>query len=301
MTFGDNNAMRRFIGAFFACCALLSAHAFAAEKPNVLVMGEDADEPGREAVVVARDTRVFKQVLETITEELTREGYSVFDERAVTLGNFKQNRTGRGEAELIDIARSVNRPPIDVLVLFTVYAGARELAYTTNVYARITGRIVDTRTGRKLGSVEVASPPGWKAPVDCTADCLVENIGENAKGLASELGAELAQRLSLTMQETKETSTAARSSAYTLVFGGFTPDDLSGVEEYLVAFKGYKVHRPVATSPRGVEYWYEIDTDSARLNRNLRMMLDRLGAEGRISYSSADNTFMVEKKSPAKP
>ena len=35
------------------------------------------------------------------------------------------------------------------------------------------------------------------------------------------------------------------STAYTIIFSGFTPDDITSIEEYIVAFKGYEHHRPV--------------------------------------------------------
>lgn len=71
-----------------------------------------------------------------------------------------------------------------------------------------------------------------------------------------------------------------------------------GQSEYLVAFKGYKLHHPLTTSPRSIQSWYEIDSDSARLSRNLRMMLDRVGSEGRITFSSTDNTLLRPRRPP---
>ena len=163
-----------------AIVAGMSVPGYAAGRANILVMGEDAAEPGAslDTVVVARDTRVFKQVLEAISNSLVHDGFDVYDERALTLDNFKQNRTGRTEVELLDIARSVQSPPMDAVAIFTVYAGARKLAYTTDIYARITARIVNTRTGQKIGAFEVTSPRGWKAPTGCERDCLLEVIGE---------------------------------------------------------------------------------------------------------------------------
>jgi hypothetical protein len=277
-----------------------------AASSNIQVMGEDAEDRGAAAdtVVVARDTRVFRQVLDAISDSLTQDGFTVFDERAVTLDNFRQNRVGRGEAELLDIARSVQRPPMDAVVIFTAYAGARKLAYTTDVYARIVGRVLNVRTGRKLGGFEVTSPRGWKAPAGCERDCLLEVIGRNAKAMAGDLGSILSQQIIVAAAETRSTGAgagaAALPGAYTMVFAGFSPEEISDIEEYLVAFRGYKLHRPVSSSPRAIQYWYEIDSDSARLNRNLRMMLDRVGAEGRITFSSTDSTFTVEKSPVAK-
>ena len=44
------------------------------------------------------------------------------------------------------------------------------------------------------------------------------------------------------------------------------------------------------------EYWYETHADAARLNRNLRPMLDRINVYGRISVS--DNAIRVAKVGP---
>ena len=298
--------MSRIIGAILFCMVgVMPITSYAEDRANILVMGEDADERSAtlDTVVVARDTRVFKQVLEAISDSLAQDGFDVYDERAVTLDNFKQNRVGRTEVELLDIARSVQRPPIDAVAIFTVYAGARKLAYTTDVYTRITGRVVNVRTGQKIGSFEVTSPRGQKAPAGCERDCLLEVIGRNAKALGGDLGTVLSQQITTAEAANRTTAKGTPSvlpGAYTMVFAGFSNDEISDIEEYLVAFKGYKLHRPVTTSPRSIQYWYEIDSDSARLSRNLRMMLDRVGAEGRITFSSTDNTFTIEKGVAAK-
>jgi hypothetical protein len=287
------------------------ADAVAAEKLNILVMGEDAEEvgTGTQITVVRRDTRVFKQVLEAITEGLEQDGFNVFDERAVTLDHFKQDRTGRAEAELIDIARSVQKPPIDAVVMFTAYAGAKKLAYTTDIFARVTARILDVKTGRKLGSFEVQSPSGSKAHIGCERDCLIEVIGKATRALGADIGKLAGQKLITVARATKDTapprapSTSASSNlpgGYTLKFTGFTQDDITAVEEYLVAFEGYKLHRPMTMSGQTAGYWYEIDSDSARMNRNLRMMLERIGVDGKITFAARDNTFHVEKSEPAR-
>lgn len=292
-------------GLFLMSCTAVPYPAVAAEKPNILVMGEDAEEAGAgtQIVVVPRDNRAFKQVLEALTRQLNEEGFNIYDERAVTLDDFKQTRTRRTDAELIDIARSVQRPPIDLAVLFTIYAGAKKGSYVTDVYTRISGRTLNVKTGQKLGSFEVTSPKEWKAPHDCARDCLLEVIGKNAKILADDLGAVLARQIAMVVDRGDAASAPGGGnlpSAYTLVFSGFTPEDVTSIEEYIVAFGGYKHHRPVRSSLRRAEYWYETSSDSARLNRNMRLMLDRLGAEGRVTFSSSENTLTVEKIAPRK-
>lgn len=285
--------------------AALSGTADAAQKANVLVMGEDAALPGREIVVVARDTPVFRQVLETLSEEMTREGFTVYDERAVTLDTFKLDRKGRGEAELVDIARSVKAPAMDAVLIFTVTAGARELAYTTNVSTHITARLINIRTGQKIAAVEAALPPRAKAPSGCVGTCLIAHIGAGARDMASELGAELALKLEAATpaKETlvaalKPTPLPAAPPGHKLVFSGFSAEDLYGVQDYMVAFKGYCTHQTLAAGGADVAFWYE--GDGARLVHNLRMMMDRLGADAEISSADADNIITIAKKPEAR-
>ena len=93
---------------------------------NILIMGEDADPDA-----VPRDSQVFKRVLDALANELNGEGFNVYDETALTLGGFAQGRLRRTDAEIIDIARSLKRPPIDVAVIYTIYSRSRSLAMRT--------------------------------------------------------------------------------------------------------------------------------------------------------------------------
>ena len=48
---------------------------------------------------------------------------------------------------------------------------------------------------------------------------------------------------------------------------------------------------PVRSSPKLAEYTYDTSDDIARLNRNLRVMLDHMGLPGQVSV--AGNTLKV--------
>ena len=103
---------------------------------NVILMGEDKH---REAI--PRDHRVFRKVLDALSNELGDGGYRVLDETALTLDNFKQGRKNRTDAEIIDIARSIKRPPIDVVVIFEIYPDRERKAYTTKLDVEVMGRL----------------------------------------------------------------------------------------------------------------------------------------------------------------
>ena len=128
-------------------------------------------------------------------------------------------------------------------------------------------------------------------------ECLRETVGRSARRLAEDLGAVLTEKLAYLTDRGRgrafSNNESSLPTAYQLAFNGFNTDDLDGIEEYIVAFNGYIHHRPTNSSMRHAEYWYETDSGSARLNRNLRRMLDHLGVRGRVSYSG--NTFNVAK------
>ena len=64
-------------------------------------------------------------------------------------------------------------------------------------------------------------------------------------------------------------------------------------DQDLAAFKGYEHHRPVTQSLRTNEYWYETLSDSARLSRNLRLMLGHIDVEARVTFRG--RTFQIDK------
>ena len=281
-----------------AACTIQPKPPLAGEQPNVLVMGEDADRD-----TVPCSNRIFVRALRALTEEMHLKGFDTYDETAVTLNDFVQGRCRRTDAEVIDISRSITRPPIDVVTLFSIYASAEELSYTTKIDVRVTGRMLHVPNGRHLGTFEVELAEPANAPKDCDRECLLEEVGDETRYLARELGAVLALKLdalSPTAENVAGTSTvrvdageAGLAAAYPLVFEGFTPEEINDIEEYFVAFQGYEHHRPIRCGVRICEYWYETRSDTARLKRNLTKMLDYLGVTGRID--STASRFTVQK------
>ena len=274
------------------CITSVSSNpANAADMPNILIMGEDADDD-----TVPRNSRVFKRVLNGLSNELHDEGFNVYDETAVTMDHSTQGRTRRVDQEVIDVARSVKRPPIDVATIFSIYARSEKKAYTRKIYTRIEGRLLNVQTGQRLGNFEVELPQPDNVKRDCNRECILETVGKNDKVLAQDLGAVLTIKLSSLTKNKGFPSATQKSglpSAFALVFNGFKSEEITRIEEYIVAFSGYKTHRPVRSSMRQTEYWYESESDSARLNRNLRQMLDHLGVKGRVTF--AGSNFKVEK------
>ena len=297
--------MSRILSALASATFLMSFAAaplpsVAAQDPNIMIMGEDADRD-----TIPCNSRVFKSVLGAVVNQLNEQGFNVFDETAVTMDNFVQGRCRRADAELIDIVRTVNRPPIDIAVLIQMYSTVRELSWTARVRARISGRLLNVKTGQKLGNFEVNSPKGWNMQVHCSKnrDCLLEELAKHGRILANDLGAVLAAKLDALTKgpEAKVTSASTAGSgtclpnAYTLIFDGYTSEDMKLAEEYFVAFSAYQKHRATSVSPRRRQYWYQSCIDSGRLARNLHEMIKFMNMPSTVNFSQARNTFTLHK------
>lgn len=264
----------------------------AADRPNILIFNDDSDEDSVPTV-----GRIHDQVMAAVDAQLGDMGLAVYDEVSVGLDQgFATGRTRRSDAEIIDIARTVARPPIDVVVMYTVYSSAETLSYITKVRTRIAGRMLNARTGRSLGGFQVTTPKEWTAPVDCNSECILETIGEDAGIIGNDLGAVLGEKLAWMVDGgggQGSNAGAGMPVAYTLNFNGFTPEEMMAIEEYLVIFSGYKSHRPIYSSARRSEIWYESSIGSAKLVRNLNRTLDELGLRGVPQFSG--NTVLIEK------
>lgn len=285
--------------------------AFAQQQPNLLIMGEDADLDS-----VPRNSRIFNRVLRAIEAEMQAEGFAVYDETAVTMGITDPGRVGRTDAELITVARRVQAAPIDAIVVFQIYANAEENAYAniTDLRVRVPGRILNTMTGQALANYEVSYGPDDLPPLppNCDRDCVLEHVGDQARRIAADVGNVLATHLDY-LSPAAEAAPAAPptasagagasvastescvglTTAYTLTFRDFESEEVTMIEEYLAAFSGYQHHRPTRAGASETTYWYETCSDTARLNRNLRLMAEHMGIEVRVGM--VQNRFEIDK------
>ncbi|GJD58502.1 hypothetical protein [Methylobacterium dankookense] len=308
-------ARRAALAAVSIGLALLvqPAEALAQSKPNLVVMGEDADEDS-----VPRGNRIFQRVIAELSETMSLRGYNVYDETAVAMGFTQPNRVRRRDAELIEVARAVSNPPLDVVAVFQIYASASKSAYSDIVRpeVRIPGRLLNVRTGQSLGSFEVAGVQLPPLPQGCDRECLLERVGAEAKAIAGDVASALAAKLDgfVAPRRGADLGTAAAAvapspgaagaapggeacgglpTAYTVKLSGFSAQEIQAAEEYMAAFRCYEHHRPVRAGGSAAEYWYETRSDSARLGRNLRLMLEHMSAPGQVQFSG--NTFVISR------
>jgi hypothetical protein len=259
-------------------------------------MIEDADKDS-----VPRDSRINKRIHGSISQQLNHIA-DVYDETSITLNNFKQGRVRRTDAELLDIARSITRPPIDIVVILSTYASVKTSEYAKKARARVEARLLNAKSGQFLDNVEVQSPRSWTIPYACDRQiCMLEEMGDEAKVLGDELGLILAEKLSWLLNEDKNAETTNNRSAqtakmfndYYLEFDGFSAQDMASIEEYLLIFSGYISHRPTQQRFTRTTLLYRSTIGSAKLSRNLLKLLDELNMRATINFES--NTFSLKR------
>ncbi len=281
---------------FLALCVAISfaqaRPALAGGKPNIIVVGADSDPAS-----VRHDSRVHARAASALSDQLHEAGFDVFD--AVNLLPQQASRARRTDREIVIAARQAKRPPLDIGVIFSTYTKSRENDYGIWLGARVAGRMLNVRTGQLLATFELTSPKLRRAPSACTRPCLMEIIGREAQILARDMGAALAEKLIWVSDpgpaspRKAQPPIASVTNGYALVLDGFTPEDITGIEEYLVVFRDYTRHRPVRVGGRHHEFWYESRASSGRLYRNLKKMLAHMGVRGRIDF--AGNVFTIAK------
>ncbi len=280
---------------------LLPSQAMAGGRPNLLIIGDYDDKyAAKESIAtgVTSERRVFKRVINSLSNQLHDVGFDVYDETAVTLDKQQADHNDdirRTDTDIIEIARTIQYPPIDVVVLFSINANAESqgssISKRSKIRIRLDGRLLNVSTGQQLGSFEVKNPDHWSASSSCEQQCLLETISDQSTALATRLGHVLGQRLNGLIADSGADN--ALLSAFTLVFDNFSADEMMAIEEYLVVFSGYRSHRPIYNSMTRAEIWYQSTINTAKLNRNLHKMLTHLALRGIVQFSG--NTFSLQK------
>ena len=266
----------------------------AANNANILVIGNDANKGS-----VPRNSPVFNRVIGALTNQMHDNNFDVYDETAITLDAFDQDRINRTDAEIINIARSIKRPPIDIAVIFSIYVNTQAQGYSTKVSSRIEGRLLNVQTGRRLGNFEIDNHQPWNVPSRCDLDCILANANDNSRLMAADLGAVLAEKLAWMTDGGNShlgldrPGTNQMNVGYNLIFDGFSAETFAELEEYLVVFSGYDSYRPTEIRYTRTEIWYKSSIGTAKLLRNIKKMLAELDLRATINFIG--NTFTVKK------
>ncbi|WP_320170254.1 hypothetical protein [Maridesulfovibrio sp.] len=268
----------------------------ASDLPRLMIVGEDADTD-----TIPRNNRVFKRVLNAISNELVNRGFDVKDETALTHMTHVQGRTRRNDAELIQIAKDAG---IDVLVIFSIYPNVKQNQNSVRATARVEGRLLSVWDGSRLGNFEAEPQQYQLVPSPYSRNDVLESVGKMSKIIGADVAAVLADRLEGYYPEGGGDSSGSgavgsggRVKEWVMIFDGFTDDDMLDVEDYITIFTGYDSHRPKSNALNTSshhEMWYNTSIDSAHLKRNITRMLRKMNMKGRV-YISGQEVKVVKQ------
>ncbi|MBH67122.1 MAG: hypothetical protein CMM58_02095 [Rhodospirillaceae bacterium] len=276
--------MKYFLTLLAALVIIIHSAPIVAEQPTVLIMGEDSDGDS-----IPRNSQVYGRVINAISGQLQRNGFSVIDETLATVDNYSQGQSRRTDAELMKIAQSIKTPPIDAVITFTVFPTFRADRTTAWMNVLIKSRLINVSTHKILATVDRELPEYVETEPKCDENrqCAFKYVGKYARKLGQDVGSALAIKLRrVTLQDGTAPSSslkqAALQQAYTLTFENFNIQEFNKIEECLVAFTGYNTHKLLLNTSRNMVVWYKTKSDDVRLKRNLRRMLEYLDVDGQL-------------------
>jgi hypothetical protein len=288
--------------------------------PSIMIVGEDADKD-----TIPRGNVNFNRIQRAIAEQLIARGFKVYDETATTMDVLPQGGARRELPELLQIAK-LSKSPIDVVVVFQVYASVRDMKWVRNTlqpFVRVDGRLIRVRGGQDLGNFEYGSDIEFEPiPQNCRDGdhvdrvCLLETFGTQARVIGSAVGNALATKLSAYLRadrdpavdvpavgpaavvpggpEVQPTCAGMDGTPYVLRIRDFNAPELQRLEEAFTSFACYEHYKVMHQMPSLTEYWYETRADQARLTRDLQFVLQYLNVPGTVSVT-AGNVIVVEK------
>ena len=322
----------KLLTAGFAVAATMGASSAMAQniRPNVLIMTEDADKdtvPRNNRMMkrvydefndamMRKGFRVYNET--AVSMDIVKpQGVRREDTELLTIAKSVRQPP-------IDIVVTY-----EIYAKVRKIDGSNEKRPMYRVMARLSARALNVRTGQVLGRWSSKNVEFSALPSSCGADrdCLLETVGEDLEGLTVDVAEPLADSLRMTFMDRGPVvggsgggvvggpgpgpgpgpmaggpgprgpvgdGCAGIENEYAVNLEGFSAAEVTAIEEYLVSFRCYISHRPLGRSAGGrASYWYSTRSDDARINRNLRLMLEHMGVQGVVEFTS--NRFRVRK------
>jgi len=288
--------------AILLLAALLLAAPAAAQpiRVNVLALGSDGDPTS-----VPRGHRLYERVVALLNEALSERRFKLYDETAVTASFVDPAGGRRSDAALIDIARAVGEPPLDVVMIFNIHASAQRSSVTglSQPRMRIAGRMLGVRDGRVIAAFSAGEGQRLPAlPAGCGYECLLERLGDQARPIARELAGALSERLEALVAPAPPAAARAPSAeecgapaALMIELKGFDDAEIGRLEPLLGAFRCYDRHRRLPLGD-GVAVWYET-RGGERVAADLQQALQMLRLASSVERSGP-TILVVRNRTP---
>jgi hypothetical protein len=291
--------MRRSAARLLLVMGLLAAGPALAESPirvNVLALGSDG-----EPTSVPRGHRLYARIVTGLNEALSERRFRLYDETAVTASFVDPAGGRRSDAALVEIARAVSEPPLDVLLIFNIHATARRSSVTglLQPQMRIAGRMLGVRDGRVLAAFSAGADHRLAGvPASCDPDCLLDRLGDGSRPIVRELAQTLSTRLEELVVPRPPAPECGAPVTIMIELRGFEPAEVERLEPFLAAFRCYDRHRRIALPDGTSAIWYEARSTAARVGADLDQAMGFIGLAAEPSEITERSVAVVRYRTP---
>ena len=263
-----------------------SNSAFATDLPRIMIAGDDSNHG-----TLARNSRPFTQVLNSISNSLLNQGFDVKDETALSTTEFHTHgKTRRNESELLKSAKDLG---IDIVVIFSIYPNKKTTQNTVRIMPRVEGRLVSVYDGSRLGNINLKSQISKPIAKPYSRNDELEALTDISAILGKEVGDVLAERINGYVD-----SEGGRLQEWVMTFDGFNNYEIMDIEDAIKTFPGYDSHRIKSNSKNSeshAEFFYRSSIDSAELKKDLVKVFKKLNLTSSI-YTSGLQVRAVRKR-----
>lgn len=269
---------------------------------RILVLADDTDRD-----TIERGHPLSGRVIAGVQDAFARNRFQVYDETATSV-DFGAARSQRSDEDLLTIAETVV-PPIGVVVVIRILATAEPLGTGDMIVPdiRIEGRMLNVRSRRVLGSLEVRDNSNRPLSRGCRQrSCIAAEVGDRAADLGYALGDTMAVKLRDVLATPPSADPdglgdrcTGMADTFVIRFSRFDTAETDRLESLLVRGGCYVHHSTIRSMPGLIEFVYDTTAGDARVARNLRGMLGELVLTGTVSQTG--NLFEVVRTGRGSP
>lgn len=237
--------------------------------------------------------RAFRSASTAMGDEFYNAGHDVIEASAIDgAGLGGVNRT-----TILDRARDLTRPPVDVVAVYRIVVSERNQASGVSLRVRVEADLISVSRGKIIGSGEQSRT--LRLAPDCIGRCRIGKGAEISAQLAREVGVLLVAQLGGShgvrgdrYQPIPDTDSGLNTS-YEFSLSGFNSDEMENIQSSLENMKGYDSMRLSYSDSRSTKWRYSTSASSAFVLRELDNALKKMGLNASVQFSG--NQFRMQK------
>lgn len=276
------------LGCAVIVCALSLFAQNVAVAGTILLLGEDSD-----SGAFAVESRPVRSAADLLRGRLTSYGFDIYDEASVGVSLGYQPGLMRNETEVLEVARAMDAPPMDEVVVLSLYPQRSTTSFGSKYELRYSAKVLSVSGGRVIGSFVSRSLEPVPLPKRCDENCFLESVSEHVEDLALDLADQISRVVtggSSAQECLGQGCYAGLAHEYKIVLR-YPNTQIIDAFETRVLQDDLGELIPVENGAAVQSYWLKSDLKSLEVKRFLLDLREDLGAALQVRMSG--NTFEV--------